>query len=117
MKKILYFVPTFSNLSETFILREIESLEQRGNLDIHVISLKEGTARIPDSLIYKVSYFKVSFADLLPAIGFGFKNFKHMYKVFKKFLKESEDGLKLKLKNNSTKKYKAILKSLILSRY
>jgi glycosyltransferase involved in cell wall biosynthesis len=99
MKKILYFVPTFSNLSETFILREIESLEQRGNLDIHVISLKEGTARIPDSLIYKVSYFKVSFADLLPAIGFGFKNFKQIYKVFKKFLKESEDGLKLKLKN------------------
>ena len=101
MKKILYFVPTFSNLSETFILREIESLVQREKLDVHVVSLKQGKAKLPDSLIYKVTYIQVSFVDLFQVIGFIFKNLIQVYKVLLKFFKESEDSFKSKIKNFS----------------
>ena len=99
MKKILYFVPTFSNLSETFILREIEELDILGKLDIHVVSLKEGKAKLPDSLIYKVTYIKLSYVDVVKSSGFILKNLKKIYKVFRIFMKESEDTLSRKIKN------------------
>jgi glycosyltransferase involved in cell wall biosynthesis len=99
MKKILYFVPTFSNLSETFILREIDALDQRGKLDIHVVSLKQGKAALPDNLVYKVTYIKASLSDLISAIGFGFRNLVQIYRIFRKFFAESEDSFNQKIKN------------------
>ncbi len=101
MKKILYFVPTFSNLSETFILREIESLVQREKLDVHVVSLKQGKAKLPDCLIYKVTYIQPSFVDLFHVAGFIFKNLIQVYKVLIKFFKESDDSYKSKIRNFS----------------
>lgn len=99
MKRILYFVPTFSNLSETFILREIEELDKLGNLDIHVVSLKEGKALLPESLVYKVTYIKLSYLDAFKSFSFIFKNLKKIYKVFRLFMKDSEDSTSRKLKN------------------
>jgi glycosyltransferase involved in cell wall biosynthesis len=99
MKKILYFVPTFSNLSETFILREVEALDLSGKLGIHVLSLKEGKATLPDNLIYKVTYIKVGFKDLLNGLWFILSRPVWVTKSFLKFNKESEDSFGRKLKN------------------
>lgn len=41
-KRILYFVPTFPVLSETFIEREISKMVALGNVDITVIALAKG---------------------------------------------------------------------------
>lgn len=91
MKKILYFVPTFSNLSETFILREIETLDKRGNVNVHVVSLKEGSSPLPDALKSKVTYFHLSYVDIFEGLKFFTSNIKVVLKVAKKFFKESED--------------------------
>ncbi len=50
MKKLLYFVPTFPNITETFITREVVELIKLGNLDIHIFSFKKGNAQIPPSI-------------------------------------------------------------------
>ena len=88
MKKILFFVPTFSNLSETFILREIDALDKRDKLDIHVVSLKPGKADLPENLKYKVTYIPLNFSDLTTSFVFFLKNFIHIVKVALKFFKK-----------------------------
>jgi glycosyltransferase involved in cell wall biosynthesis len=105
MKKILFFVPTFSNLSETFILREINALDLRSNIDVHVISLKEGKASLPENLKYKVSYIPINFSEIFLSIPFIIKNFWQILKVGLKFFKMSDDSFSRNLKN--------FLKSLI----
>jgi len=99
MRKILFFVPTFSNLSETFILREIDLIDRRGNLDIHIVSLKPGKAELPDNLISKVSYISINFSDILYTFSFTSKNLKTIFKVGLNFFKTSEDGFFRNLKN------------------
>lgn len=99
MKKILFFVPTFSNLSETFILREIDALDKRERLDIHVISLKPGKADLPENLKYKVTYIPIKFSDFLTVLGFSFKNFVQIFKVGYRFFMTSEDSFLRNIKN------------------
>ncbi|NBO22900.1 hypothetical protein EBU94_06150, partial [bacterium] len=76
MKKVLIAVPTFSNLSETFILREVESLNKSKDLDINVVSLKKGKATVSDDLNPKVLYIKLKPKDVLSSLAFFLKNFK-----------------------------------------
>lgn len=97
-KKVLYFVPTFSNLSETFILREVEKLLERGNIEIHVLSLKEGKAKLSQDLSTRVTYLKFKFSDLKEILLFFFKNFQKIFFVFLKFFRDSEDSFFTKLK-------------------
>ena len=99
MKKILFFVPTFSNLSETFILREIDALDKRDKLDIHIVSLKPGKADLPENLKYKVTYIQLNFSDLTTSFVFFLKNFIHIVKVALKFFKNSEDSFFRNIKN------------------
>jgi len=81
MKKVLIAVPTFSNLSETFILREVESLNKSKDLDINVVSLKKGKATVSDELNPKVIYIKIKPKDVLSSLGFFLKNFKSVLKT------------------------------------
>jgi len=97
-KRVLYFVPTFSNLSETFILREVEKLLSRGNIEVHVLSLKEGKAKLSDNLSTRVTYLKIKFSDFGGILIYSFKNVKSILKVLFKFAKESEDSFFQKIK-------------------
>lgn len=45
LRRVLYVVSQFPSLSETFIVREIQALIDRG-LDVHILSLKESRERI-----------------------------------------------------------------------
>jgi len=113
MKKILFFVPTFSNLSETFILREINEIDKRNRLDVHIVSLKEGKAQLPDNLKYKVTFIPLGYSDLLPSISFLFKNFIQIIKVSYKFLRTSDDSIFRNIKNL----FKGIMFSYKLSKF
>lgn len=97
-KRILYFVPTFSNLSETFILREIEKLVERGNIEVHVLSLKEGKAKLSDNLSTRVTYLRFQSSDIPQILQFIIKKFKKIFNTFLKFMKESEDSFFSKLR-------------------
>jgi len=99
MKKVLFFVPTFSNLSETFILREIDSLDRRGNISVHIISLKEGKAALPENLLSKVTFIPIKFSDLLNFVPYFIKNFLQIVRVGIKLFVISEDSLFRNLKN------------------
>jgi glycosyltransferase involved in cell wall biosynthesis len=107
MKKILFFVPTFSNLSETFILREIDAIDKRGNFEVHILSLKEGKAELPENLKYKVSFIPLKFSDFFSAFPFIFKNFISILKVGGTFFKISNDSIGRNIRN--------FLKSLIFA--
>jgi glycosyltransferase involved in cell wall biosynthesis len=92
MKKLIFFVPTFSNLSETFILREIDSLVKRKNLEIMVLSLNEGKAFLPENLKDKIYYIPLKFSDITRSIPFVFKNLGNLFRIGWTFFRQSEDS-------------------------
>lgn len=65
MKKVLYFIPEFPRLTETFIEREVSKLVERGKLDVTIFSLEEGPGRMSPQLKDKVVYKRLSFFGLL----------------------------------------------------
>lgn len=91
MKKILYFIPTFSNISETFILREVSQLIEFGNLDIQILSLKEGNAKLSKEVKDRTIYFRPRFFDLFLSFGFMILHLGNIIKA-SSLLKESEKG-------------------------
>ena len=64
-KKILYFVPTFPVLSETFISNEISKLIEFGNLDVTVFSLQEGSGKTPENVRNQTYFERISFFSSL----------------------------------------------------
>jgi len=104
MKKILYFIPTFSVISETFILREVQTLIELGNLDIKILSLKEGTASVPSFVRERTTYFRPSIKDVLISFPFILRKFFLISRAFNITLKESE--------GNFSKSFKIFLKSI-----
>jgi len=66
-RKVIFFIPEFPVLSETFIEREVVSLHRRGNIEIVVLALKKGSAELPADLGNSVFYARPT----LPDIGFG----------------------------------------------
>jgi len=93
MKKILYFIPTFSVISETFILREVQTLIEFGNLDIKILSLKEGTAQVPSLVKERVVYFRPKLLDVLSSLPFIIMNFFRIIKVSHIVFKENDGDL------------------------
>lgn len=66
-KRILYFVPQFPVLSETFIEREVSKLVEFGNLDLQIVSLQPGTGALSENLEGKIEYVNLSLFDCLKA--------------------------------------------------
>lgn len=93
MKKILYFIPTFSVISETFILREVQTLIEFGNLDIKILSLKEGTAKVPSNVKERVTYYRPTLIDILLSIPFILRKFFILIKCLKIVMNENEGKL------------------------
>lgn len=92
MKKILIAIPTFSNLSETFILREVESLNKSSEIDVNVISLKRGKALVSEEISSRVTYLSLKFKDFVSSLNFVLKNFKPIWKVSRLYLSTSDQS-------------------------
>ena len=90
MKKIVYFIPTFSAISETFILREVQTLMEFGNLDLKVLALQEGAAKLPENIKKNVIYYRPSFFDVILAAPFILLNLGRVISTFKIILNENE---------------------------
>ncbi len=70
-KKILFFVPTFPVLTETFIEAEIDELVKRNNLDVWVLSLKGDKKKLPDRLKERTVYKRLGLMTAFLGILFG----------------------------------------------
>ena len=92
MKKILIAIPTFSNLSETFILREVESLNKVSGIEVKILSLKKGKALLSEEISSKVFYIHLKFQDFISSIGFTLKNLKSVFRVSMIYLKSSDQN-------------------------
>jgi len=73
-KKILYFIPEFPRLTETFIEREVRKLIELGNLDIRVFSLQKASGKASDGVIGITDYRRLNMHACYKALGYLFKN-------------------------------------------
>lgn len=82
-KKILYFIPEFPRLTETFIEREVSKLIGLGNLDITVFSLKKASGVLSPTVSKHTVYKRLNFADL--TLAFCYFGVLHPVRVFSAF--------------------------------
>ena len=109
MKKILYFIPEFSVISETFILREVQTLIEFGSLDIRILSLKEGAAKVPSIVKERVTYYRPNIKDAFISIPFIILNLGSIINSFKILINENEGSL--------IKNLKTFFKSILYANY
>ena len=88
-KRILVFIPEFPVLTETFIERELEKLNEYEGIDLVIFSLKKGRGDISDSLKKKVVYDRLSFGDIFATILYFFLHFSELRKIFRELKKNS----------------------------
>ena len=81
-KKIVYFVPEFPRLTETFIEREISKLIEFGNLDIKVVSLAKASGFMSDNVKDKVDYKRLTWQVSFLAGFYFFTRFKEISEAY-----------------------------------
>ena len=89
-KRILYFIPTFPVLTETFIAREVTKLIELGEVDVRVLALNRGQGSAADFVLDKVSFKRLNLVVCIQAASFFFKESNRILKVYKElfFLNE-----------------------------
>lgn len=63
-KKVLYFIPEFPRISETFIEREVSRLIELGNLDINILSLSKASGSTSEKVLNKTIYKRLNYKEL-----------------------------------------------------
>ncbi|PIS22230.1 hypothetical protein COT50_03045 [candidate division WWE3 bacterium CG08_land_8_20_14_0_20_41_10] len=69
-KRVLYFVPEFPRISETFIEREIAKLINLGNLDITVLSLSKATGSTSEEVSRRTVYKRLGVLVFLGGLSY-----------------------------------------------
>ena len=89
--RILYFIPEFSRLTETFILREVSQLIKHGRLDITVLSIQKGLAPLSSEVEKRTFYERLNFLTLVQAFAvYLVRNFKGIYEAFSLVLSKDQ---------------------------
>ncbi len=92
-KRVLYFVPEFPRISETFIEREISKLVDWGNLDITVLSLSKATGSTSSTVLSHAVYRRLKFGDFLGGLAYLFTRPQDVKRCFKLVLELPNKGL------------------------
>jgi glycosyltransferase involved in cell wall biosynthesis len=82
-KRVVYFVPEFPRLSETFIEREISKLIEWNNLDIAVLSLSKATGSTSEEVLKRTVYKRLSVMDVFSGLGYLITCPKEMVRCYK----------------------------------
>ena len=82
-KRVLYFVPEFPRISETFIEREISKLIEWDNLDLTVLSLAKATGSTSEAVLVRTLYKRLSFGDFLGGLAYLFTSPRNVIRCFK----------------------------------
>jgi len=88
-KKVLFFIPEFPVLTETFIEREVVKLIERDNLEIEVFSLKGENKDLSDELKDKVLYKNLTIPRVFFSIPFFLTHIPGILSSYK-LLKDSK---------------------------
>ena len=82
-RKILFYVPLFPVLTETFIEAEINKLTERGNVDVWVLALSGDKDKLPDLLKSRVIYRRLNIGSVFLGIFFGISRLRVVLNSFK----------------------------------
>ena len=69
-KRVLYFVPEFPRISETFIEREIAKLVDLGNLEITILSLSKASGSTSENVITRTVYKRLGILDFVGGLKY-----------------------------------------------
>lgn len=78
-KRLLYFVPEFPMLSQTFIEREINELIKLNNLQITVFSLKQASGSTSEIVLKHTVFRALKVTELLTVFIFALLHFKRIF--------------------------------------
>ncbi len=67
-KKVVYFIPEFPRLTETFIEREVAKLIERGNVDLTVVAVKKATGSTSPEVLAHTVYARPNLLDLVQGL-------------------------------------------------
>lgn len=93
LKKVLFFIPRYPVLTETFIDREISKLSELGNLDILIISTEKGDGVVSENLKEKVIYIEISPLDIIKGFLTFFLSKPQNYHLLKTTLDSDSNSL------------------------
>ncbi|MFZ5424752.1 MAG: glycosyltransferase family 4 protein [Patescibacteria group bacterium] len=74
MKTVLYFIPEFPRISETFIEREVAHLLNNPEIDLHVFSLQKASGSTSAAVLKKTTYKRLKIKHLPRLFVFFVKN-------------------------------------------
>lgn len=69
-KRVLYFIPEFPRISETFIEREVSTLIRWDNLDIKVLSLAKASGSTTEDVAQRVFYSRLNFWTFIAGLTY-----------------------------------------------
>jgi colanic acid/amylovoran biosynthesis glycosyltransferase len=82
-KRVLYFVPEFPQISETFIEREISKLINLGNLDITILSLNKAMGSTSVEVLSRTVYKRLGLMDFLGGLFYLITKTNKVIDVYK----------------------------------
>lgn len=82
-RRVLFFVPAFPVLTETFIEAEIVKLSERGNIDVRVLALEGSTEKINTSIKDKVLFKRLNFGSALLGIFLAVVKLASFFRILK----------------------------------
>jgi colanic acid/amylovoran biosynthesis glycosyltransferase len=83
MKRVIFFVPEFPRLTETFIEREISKIIEFGNLDVRVVSLKKASGSMSAAVSTVTFYHRLDVITLLKSLEYLFNRNRQVIEAWK----------------------------------
>lgn len=82
-KRVLYFIPEFPRISETFIEREISKLVEWSNLDITVLSMAKASGSTSDEVLKRTLYKRIGIVDFIKGLAYLIAEPRKVIKLFR----------------------------------
>jgi len=82
LRKIVFFIPSFPVLTETFIEREVVKLVERGKVEVKVVSITGDCKKLPEVLKNKVIYQRINIFHIIWGLMFLITGFSKVREAF-----------------------------------
>ncbi len=82
-KRVLYFIPEFPRLTETFIEREVAALLERGNVDVKILSLKKASGATSQKVLDITEYKRLDWIHSFSAAVYFLTHTKKVLELFR----------------------------------
>jgi colanic acid/amylovoran biosynthesis glycosyltransferase len=97
MKRVLYFIPEFPRISETFIEREVAKLIELSTLDITILSLAKASGTTSQKVYERTQYRRINWLTCFLALGYFFLKPHRVITSFKRYFQGNNSSVLKKL--------------------